>query len=370
MKYLAYLLTILLSNLLLANDGSFRASGNHLIPIHETDITVKKEILTIKKVDNDKIEVTVYYEFYNPKAAKKITVGFEAFAPSGDVDGAPLNGHHPYMQDFTVLLNKSRLPYKVAYVSDSLYAKNGKVESLNLKTFEGSTEGNVIDFYYVYHFEAEFKKGINTIQHTYTYDLSGGVDMNFFFEYVLTAANRWGNKQIDDFTLILDMGEFETFTIDKNFFNRMDEWTIDGIGKHEDVIGDEGSLAPNDGVKFHIQKGTVTFKKMNFKPAGELFIYAFNYYPYMSKEETGYLPFSYYQPIAYLEYEVEDGLVLTTLQKKILRNLPFARRGYVFKGADLNDYFNSLDWYMPDPNYVPDVSGLSTEEKEWLEKWK
>ena len=34
-----------------ANDGVFYAQGNHLISITETDISVKKQILTIKHVD-------------------------------------------------------------------------------------------------------------------------------------------------------------------------------------------------------------------------------------------------------------------------------------------------------------------------------
>ena len=56
------------------------------------------------------------------------------------------------------------------------------------------------------------------IKHTYNYDLSSSVYINYEFEYVLTAANRWANKQIDDFTLIIDIGEFETFSIYKSFF--------------------------------------------------------------------------------------------------------------------------------------------------------
>ena len=48
-----------------ANDGVFYASGNQLIPITETDISVKKEVLTLNRV-GDHIEVTVYYEFSRP----------------------------------------------------------------------------------------------------------------------------------------------------------------------------------------------------------------------------------------------------------------------------------------------------------------
>jgi len=65
-KYLT-LLFLLTTHLLFANDGAYYASGNHLIPISETDIAVKKEILTLKKIRNQYIEVTVYYEFFNPK---------------------------------------------------------------------------------------------------------------------------------------------------------------------------------------------------------------------------------------------------------------------------------------------------------------
>ena len=53
-----------------ANDGVFYASGNQLIPITETDISVKKEVLTINRV-GDYLEVIVYYEFFNPVGEKE-----------------------------------------------------------------------------------------------------------------------------------------------------------------------------------------------------------------------------------------------------------------------------------------------------------
>lgn len=36
-------------NACFANDGAYYVSGNHLIPMYESDIVVKKEILTIKR---------------------------------------------------------------------------------------------------------------------------------------------------------------------------------------------------------------------------------------------------------------------------------------------------------------------------------
>ena len=143
-----------------ANDGSYFASGNELIPVFETDVAIKKEILTLKKIRNQFIEVTVYYEFYNPKDEKEITVGFEAFSPQGDVDGRPKNGLHPYMRDFTVQLNGEMLKYTIAYVTDSIYAKNGIIKSKKLAdVISNIQDENAVDFFYVYYFKAKFKKG-------------------------------------------------------------------------------------------------------------------------------------------------------------------------------------------------------------------
>lgn len=355
-----FILLLFLPSFIFANDGAFFAKGNQLIPISETNISVKKEILTLKKVMNQHIEVTVYYEFFNPKEAKTITVGFEAFSPEGDVEGAPKNGQHPYMRDFTVELNHEKLNYKVAYVSDSLYNKAGKINALDFKKFTGNKSGNNVDFFYIYHFDAHFKKGLNIIKHTYKYDVSGSIDYNYDFEYALSPAKRWGNKQIDDFTLIIDNGEFETFSIDKTFFKNANEWKIEGVGKTENITGSPNAFIEKDAVKFHIQKGKVIFKKTNFKPTGDLFVYCINH---IGVQDFSYLPYSYYQSDNIAKPENE-------FQKKLLKNLPFARRGYVFQKAELKKYFENLDWYIPDSKYIPSMNDLTPEEKRWNEKWK
>ncbi|SHE52905.1 YARHG domain-containing protein [Pedobacter caeni] len=362
MKYILILFFFtLFSSRTFANDGAFYAKGNQLIPIKETDISVKKEILTLKKVNDKFIEVTVYYEFYNPKAEKTITVGFEAFSPSGDVDGTPKNGLHRYMHDFTVVLNDQKLNYKVAYVEDEAYARNGIIKSKSLAEIEESIDNtNEVGFFYVYHFKAKFKKGLNIIKHTYKYDVSGSVDYNYDFEYVLTAANRWGNKQIDDFTLIVDPGEFETFNLDKTFFKASTDWKIDGVGKVSDVKALKDAFKKNDALRFHLQKGKIIFQRKNFKPRGELFLSAKNEY---GTEDLFYLPFSYYQQ-DFIKEPTDE------LQKKILKNLPFARRGYVFKSVDLKKYYEQMDWYIPNPSYVADLQTITQIEKDWLKKMK
>ena len=118
-------------------------------------------------------------------------------------------------------------------------------------------------FNIVYHFKAKFKKGKNIVKHTYRYKLSRGVCYYYDFNYVLTAANRWANKQIDDFTLILDMGDFQTASIRKTFFKNTNEWTFNGIGK---------TTENPDYTNFYIQQGILTFERKNFAPKNELYV--------------------------------------------------------------------------------------------------
>lgn len=57
----------------------------------------------------------------------------------------------------------------------------------------------------------------------------------YFFPYSLTPACRWANKQIDDFTLIVDMGDRASFVMPKTFFSSASEWKIVGAGKKENT---------------------------------------------------------------------------------------------------------------------------------------
>lgn len=353
MKTLIAFLLLLVAAPNYANDGAYYASGNHLIPIFETDIAVKKEILTIKKFENRYIEVTVYYEFFNPKDEKTITVGFEASSSYGDVDARPKNRQHPYIRDFTVQVNEQLLTYQVAYASDSSYAANGKIISKDLKEFEKELSENP-DRFFVYYFSAKFKKGTNIIKHTYNYNISSSVDFFYDFGYVLTAANRWANKRIDDFTLIVDMGEFENFLINKSFFSSAKEWIVNGIGKSRELkAGDRPAL--EDAVQFYIQKGNLVFQKKNFSPKDELFIYS-------EQSTADELHFSYYRQNDHNEPK-------TDFERKLLKNLPYARRGYIFKNAELQQYFGKMSWYIPNPNYIPETELLTDLEKEWIRKW-
>jgi hypothetical protein len=186
--------------------------------------------------------------------------------------------------------------------------------------------------------------------------------MIYDIQYVLTAAKRWGNKQIDDFTLMLDMGNFETFNLKKTFFLNVKDWTLLGVGKFSDTTYGLDGVLKEKVLRFHIRKGVAMFHQLNFRPSGEIELYSENMMS--SPQDSTYLPFS----LNGYDFGFDDSK--DEFLRKVYRNLPFARRGYVFQSADLQAFFSKLDWYMPDPNYQPDVEMLDEREKKWISRWK
>ena len=113
-KFALVLLSLLFVTTIKANDAVFYMSGASLVPIKETNISISKEILTITVGKDDYATVDVYYEFYNPKKKKTVTMAFEAMAPSyGNVN---TDGAHPYIKDFTVEMNGNSLPFENALI--------------------------------------------------------------------------------------------------------------------------------------------------------------------------------------------------------------------------------------------------------------
>ena len=187
MKRLTLLFFLLLSTMIgaKANDGVYYVDGNQLIPVTETDISVRKEVLTINRV-GDFLEVTVYYEFFNPTKPKDLLVGFEAESPYDSyIDMDETYPNHPHIRNFTVTINGERLGYEVAHVlyddndyRKKDYFKNGQFSELSHEQCIKSMneyEGMGYPFYYVYHFNAHFREGLNIVQHTYEFEISNSV---------------------------------------------------------------------------------------------------------------------------------------------------------------------------------------------------
>lgn len=402
-KVLTLIVCLISVTLAYANDGAFYAAGNHLIPVVETDIRVQKEVLTLNRVD-DRIEVIVYYEFFNPVGEKDVLVGFEAMKPDVYINEESVNRfpEHPYMRNFKVVMNGEPLTFEVAHVTpysqnersvNPHYFVDGKMKDsgLWLNADEDDDEGPVDHPLYVYHFNARFRPGLNIIQHTYDFDMSD--EHNGFtkvFSYILTAANRWANHQIDDFTLYVDMGDHTSFHITPTFFKSLDEWEILGSGKK--VTGSVPYQMKPDSLFFHIQQGNIRFRKMNFHPNGELQItqdLPFGYwYWFVDKNvdrTSSYIPESHSDLDFFVNFFKEQYLPIASYpgidknetyydlfsqeQRRILKNLPFAYRGYIFNSKELQDFYESTSWYIPNPAYKPDMQQLPEEEQRWVEFW-
>lgn len=395
-KTIAFLLICLSALFVTANDGVFYAAGNQLIPITETDISVKKEVLTINRV-GDHIEVTVYYEFFNPVGEKELLVGFEAKSPyNSGLDPIELFPNHPHIQNFKVVVNGELLKYEIAHVKRGRYDENnrytlpsyysnGRFKDWSKKQCEDSLKAwdyNAIPFDYVYHFKAKFRPGLNIVQHTYEYDLSFSVGEEFHFPYVLTAANRWANHQIDDFTLNINMGDRESFRIKKTFFEKPVEWTINGLGMAMNCDWPSWDTVKS-GVVFHLQEGGISFHKQNFHPDGELFIVKDHLISCMwndwNGEQNSTVEENFITGLKSQYYTLDTNIIpgfleippqFTPDQRRILRNLPFAYHGYKFKDKELQKYFESTKWYIRNPKYKGEMEGFSEKEKAWVEFWK
>lgn len=222
MKNYLFAFSLLLAgfNATQANDGVYFTSGNFLVPVQETDISVAKEVLTITIGRDSFAHVDVYYEFQNNGQDKNLTMAFEATSSYNDMEPLNRKGIHPHIKDFAVSMNGNALAYRngvvaVAYdgnkhnvdftpldlskwkgygeVPDSILPENSDLYNAELKEYT--------PFGYAYYFDAQFKPGLNTVHHTYRYRMSYSVAEKFTIPYWLTPAMRWANHQVDDFTL-------------------------------------------------------------------------------------------------------------------------------------------------------------------------
>ena len=347
---------------LMANDGAYRGNGGNLIPITDSTISVTKEILTITRVDDETVEVDVYYEFYNEGEEKEMLIGFEAMSPYGDANFYPKKGEHPYISGFTVQVNESYLQYDVAIVMDSTYYKNGIINKIsNAKALHLAENSDYVEFFYVYHFKCIVKGGKNIIKHTYRQTMSSSVMEDYSVDYVLTAANRWKHGAIEDFTLILDMGRQQRFSVQKSFFKSFDGWKINGSGI---FLCEFFHLFGEDWLGILLETGKVEYKKTNFRPTSELHLSSFHSWilPVKFDALSWSLPGIFYITKLYPD-PIDD------FSKKILKNYPFALKGYVFKNCDLQSYFEQQSWYTSNESYQASLDSLSEEEQEWVLKW-
>lgn len=367
--FFVYLLTLSVWS----NDGVFYVNGNHLVPIQETDIALSKEVLTISLCDDGYAKVDVLYELMNNASEKVVTMGFEAEAPYNDDVAFSRNGVHPYINDFTVEMNGESLIYMNAVVK-SEYGEPCDFIPLNLNEWKSaedtkmndgeelpnnsllynSESDSIVGFSYAYYFVARFKPGKNIVHHTYRYRMSYGVGRTFEVPYWLMPAMRWSNRQIDDFTLLIKAtNTAKHFFVADSIFEQSTFVVTEGVGKirktkNYDDLYTEISLR-NGTVKWH----TTAFRpkdNMTIESAERLYYDDFVLGTFYDRSDN-YIPGSYL-----IEPDKSKE------RMRILSNLPYASRGYVFKDKKLRKYFNKFWWYMPDPAWKPTTDDFTPRE--------
>lgn len=361
----------------MANDGVYYTSGNQLVPMQETDISVRKEVLTITLLDSSVALVDVYYEFFNPNAtAKTVLMGFEADPPSGDYPQFSWGGRHPFIGGFTVEMNGRTLSFR----NGICLLGSRKLDTITLGDkyqldesgfiFEKATD-RYPDVAFVYYFDAVFQPGFNRVHHTYTFRPAHSNASSFSVDYKLTPAARWANGQIDDFTLVVRAHHTaKHFVIADSIFPNPLFTLTEGTGKHRHTAT---CFWQQPGHEFSLRNGSYTLHVRHFKPCRELSIVSADNYLTFQDFYADHidLPFGFFYDRTSLHGLWYQAYMLPrdeAFRRRIARNLPYAHRGRVFKSPELQKYFESLWWYMPDPDYVDDPSDFTECDREYI-KW-
>ncbi|MBQ2540813.1 MAG: YARHG domain-containing protein [Paludibacteraceae bacterium] len=379
MKKVLLACALLLVGMAWANDSEYYTSGNQLVPLRQTTIRVTKEVLKIDLRDDGTAFVDVQYEFTNPEnEAKTILMGFEAAPPYPDGFRMLNNMKHPYIQNFTVEMNGKRLRYNNAI------SRNGKFKPMNVsgmsldmggmqRTSQIGTnnegQNRIEDFSFVYYFNATFEPGINKIHHTYSYRMTESVNWLYSLDYKLSPAARWANKQIDDFTLIVSANKTaKHFNIPRQCVNNVRPEVVHGAGKVRAATQFDGDMKRNVW-EISLRKGAVSFHIKNFKPSArhELEIQSMTYCfgGYGGNDRLAHSYDRGEHGSAFLHC-ISKGGYSDEFVQLIIRNLPYASRGRVFKTKGLQKFFESCWWYMPDPRYNSNTKDFTKTDWEYV----
>ena len=373
-KILLAILFCLLSIFTFANDWEFGSEGEHIIPLKGSNMSIKKEKITLK-LTPDGMLVNVKFTFDNPTAENKI-VGFVT-PESG-------NGEE---EDETTKPKRKAEPLKIKNFKTTVNGKEVKsnVELLSKLLSKGVLDNNIIKEYtekektfynYVYYFNADFKQGENVVEHSYFYTGSYGV-YERDFEYVVTTISKWKNQTVEDFEIEVHPENYFV-KLPYSFWkdNKKINWEVVGKGKMVTIAPtkksndeDATGLERYGIIYLKLNNGFVRYKTKNFSPNQDFYmtrmdnILGFEY-EYPEGKVQGYKfkdkYFEILREVAYSDYpEIVDSLKdLSDKDLDIVRNYPYAFAGYDFAKKDLKDYFSQFIWYTPvgknvkiDPNF-------------------
>ena len=362
MKKLIVLILIISSNLSFADDMVFLGSGDQLFPVYDSSIVIKKEKLIIRKdTETGDIHIDIYFEMYNTGKAKNVVLGFIP-PPFTSTSG---------ISEFKVNVNGDAKEYAETYFADTsevIFEKT--VEELKNRTFK-------------FTFDANFRHGRNIIRHSYQY----GYFTDYFedynnirvnvIDYILNSINMWAGKEVQDFELIIDLGEnvFFSTALNPDKYSQKNYWKIHGNGKSEigslDVTTEFANYNRKESIMFYLKDGYVSYRKKHFKPEGNLNITfledytcsdILSFYKCHNPEnlDAGFI----YNGANFnlnlfckLDSSMNSGTEEANKSNPenysigmldFFKNVVLASVGFKFKTKELYNYFKKFVWYIPD----------------------
>jgi len=363
-KILLAILFCFLSIFTFANDWEFGSEGEHIIPLKGSNVSIKKEKITLK-LTPDGMLVNVKFTFDSPNAENKI-IGFVT----------PESGNGGYYEEENVIRKPE--PLKIKNFKTTVNGKEVKsnVELLSKLLSKGVLDNNIVTEYvkeekekeyynYVYYFNADFKQGENIVEHSYFYTGSYGV-YERDFEYVVTTISKWKNKTVEDFEIEVYPGNYFV-KLPYSFWTNTKKinWEIVGKGKMITVAptkqpnDEDATILEKTGVVYSkLDNGFIRYKTKNFSPTDNFYmvrmdnILGFDYEFQEGKIQGYKFKDDYFTFLRETVYDDYPDIVasLKDLKDKdldIIRNYPYAFAGYDFAKKDLKDYFSQFIWYSP-----------------------
>ena len=346
---------------LLANDWEFGSEGGHIVPMNMSNIAIKSEKLHFKLentktkdgITNHEMIVTVKFVFDSPEAAEKY-IGF--ITPEG---GNEEWDNVDHFKNFRTVVNGKNVSTTSYRLTDFIPKDVKQLEEVKkyFKEYDEEKAKNESEYYkksYVYYFKANFKKGQNVVEHSYSYDGSGGIGL-INFNYVWTTISKWRNQKVDDFEVIIEPGNaLIAIPVMTTKDGKEMNWKLVGEGNID--YGDKGYY-DTDG-KYRIlyaklKNGYLHFKTKDFKPENEFYlteiVYLNGNYIFPEKTEKGFKFRDELTGMAYrAEYLTSEELMeFSDKDLKIMKNYPYALAGYDFSDKELKDYFSKFLWYIP-----------------------
>ncbi|RXZ70019.1 YARHG domain-containing protein [Fusobacterium necrophorum] len=342
-----------------SNDWEFGSRGEHMVPFKNSKMKIKDEKIMMK-LEQDKsgelqMKVKVRFVFENVEEGKKI-IGFVT----------------PEREDNDTEEETSGKAKRLGIIN-FLSKVNGKTVSTQRKALQDILSKGILDKgaweeyqekkYWksdVYYLEAPFFKGENIVEHEYCYTGSYGI-FEREFAYILTTISKWQNQKVENFELLLDMGNVY-FKLPYTFWSHHKKIDWEMLGEGKSIVVEEGENRKR--VYLRMKNGMIRYRAKNFAPSEEFCVVVLTHNTgtvgrVSNPKHSKYILHDKLTELLLRmqmedrEFYREDLEKLTENELEILRNYPYAFAGYDFSRKDLKAYFSQFVWYLPLGTKVP-----------------